>query len=146
MPFEYPRRQPFQCDKCALCCGDTKEKVRMILLLKSEADRIRLRTRKSLVEFANRIEGFEPYVYSIKKTAKGKCLFLDNNLCSIYDLRPLVCRFYPFELKDSGKGKYVFMGSHECPRLGTGNVLKREAFEKLFKEFMDVMKEEADHS
>jgi len=118
----------------------------MILLLKSEADRIRLRTRRSLVEFANRIEGFEPYVYHMKKTVKGKCVFLDDNLCSIYDLRPLVCSFYPFELKDCGKSKYVFVASHECPRLGTGNILKEEGFEKLFKEFMDAMKEEANHS
>jgi Fe-S-cluster containining protein len=145
LPFEYPRRLHFQCDKCALCCGDTKERVRMILLLKSEAHRIRLGTRRNLDEFADRIEGFEPYVYSMKKTLKGNCLFLDNNLCSIYDLRPLVCKFYPFELKDSGKNKYVFKASNECPRLGTGNVLKEEIFERLFKEFMDAMKEEVSY-
>ena len=145
MPFEYPRRQRFQCDKCALCCGDTKERVRMILLLKSEADRIRLGTHRSLDEFAERTEGFEPYVYRMKKTAKRKCLFLDDKLCSIYDLRPLVCRFYPFELKDSEKGKCVFIGSHECPRLGTGSILKKEIFENLSKEFIHAMKEEANH-
>lgn len=142
MPFEYPKRVRFQCDKCALCCGDTKEKVRTILLLKSEADRIMLRTCTNLEEFADRIEGFQPYGYRMKKTTKGKCVFLDDDSCSIYDLRPLICRFYPFELKDAGEGRYIFIASHECPRVGTGQVLKKERFNELFKAFMDAMREE----
>ena len=142
MRFKHPRGLLFQCDRCALCCGDTEKRVRTILLLKSEACRIRLKTGKRFDEFVDKVEGFQPYVYRMKKTESGKCLFLDGNLCSIYDLRPLVCRFYPFELEGSGKGKYVFIPSHECPCIGTGEMLKKERFNDLFKAFMEAMKEE----
>jgi Fe-S-cluster containining protein len=62
----------------------------------------RLIENKSMVpeEFATKIEGFEPYVFQMKKTVDGSCVFLRNGLCSIYEARPLICRFYPFQLQN----------------------------------------------
>lgn len=142
LTFDYPIKVRFQCDRCALCCGDTKERDRTILLLKSEAERISLRLCRDIDEFADMVHGFEPYVYRMKKPSNGKCLFLKDGLCSIYALRPLVCRFYPFELKDSGTGRYVFICSHECPRIGFGHVLKKQTFDRLFRVFVRAMNEE----
>ncbi len=62
-----------------------------------------------------------PYCYEMKKNSEGKCLFLKDNQCSIYALRPLICRFYPFELKfDPEKDQHVFDFTLECPGISKG--------------------------
>jgi Fe-S-cluster containining protein len=110
--------------------------------MRTEAERISEKTLKGIGEFADRIENCEPYSYRIK-TVDGKCVFLRKNLCTIYDSRPLICRFYPFELKDDGKNKHVFAYTDECPCIGVGPELKRGYFEKLFSESIKAMRENA---
>ena len=90
--------------------------------------------------FAATIDGFEPYVFQMKKTVEGRCVFLRGNACSIYEVRPLICRFYPFHLQNRGHGRYVFRYTVECPGLGKGPPLKRRFFEALFAEFTASMK------
>lgn len=136
MRFTYPKHVHFRCERCALCCGDTEDKVRAILLLKTEADRVSRKTSIEIDEFAEKIKGFEPYVYRMRKTEDGKCLFLKENSCSIYQIRPLICRFYPFELKNLRNGRYAFSHTDECPGIGKGPRLTRDFFGKLFREFV----------
>lgn len=140
MDFEYPRNVRFKCQRCAICCGDTKDRVRSILLLKLEAKRISQKTLKGVDEFAEKIEGCEPYAYRMKKTKDGKCIFLEGNLCTIYQTRPLICVFYPFELKEVENDRYTFAYTSECPAIGKGPQLKRSYFETLFKKSMKIMK------
>ena len=141
MEFDYPRNVRFKCERCALCCGDTKSKVRSILLLRLEAERISQKTLKSVEDFAEKIEGFEPYVYRMKKTNDGKCMFLKDKSCDIYQIRPLICMFYPFELKEAESNKHIFAYTDECPAIGKGPKLKRGYFERLFKKIMKAMEE-----
>lgn len=93
-------------------------------------------------KFAEKTGGFEPYVYQMRKTEDGRCVFLTGNSCSIYSIRPLVCRFYPFQLRSVGKGSFIFTCTNECPGIGEGLQLKRGFFEKLFRMFMKAMKED----
>jgi Fe-S-cluster containining protein len=141
MEFDYPKNVRFKCERCALCCGDTKDRVRSILLLWIEAERMSQKTLKSVDDFAEKIEGFEPYVYRMKKTNDGKCVFLKGNLCSIYEIRPLICMFYPFELKEVRSNRCIFAYTDECPTIGKGRQLKRGYFERLFKKIMETMEE-----
>jgi hypothetical protein len=141
MEFDYPKNVRFKCERCALCCGDTKNRVRSILLLRIEAERISQKTLKSVDNFAEKIEGFEPYVYRMKKTKNRKCIFLKNKLCSIYQIRPLICMFYPFEFKEVRSNRYIFAYTDECQAIGNGPKLKRGYFERLFKKIMETMEE-----
>lgn len=141
MSFEYPKFVRFRCERCALCCGDTEDKIRSILLLKTEADRISKKTLTGLDKFAEKIEGFEPYIYQMRKTEDGKCVFLRDNSCSIYQIRPLICRFYPFQLKNLTDDRYAFTYTNECPGIGKGPQLKRDFFERLFGNSMELMRE-----
>lgn len=138
MSFEYPKVR-FRCKKCAKCCGDTKEKLRVILLLEVEALHISQKTLKHVNEFAQKIQGCEPYAYVMKKDLDGKCFFLKNNLCTIYPLRPLICRFYPFQLKHVGNNMYKFGFTKECPGIGEGSQLKEKFFKKLFEMSAQLM-------
>jgi len=132
--FEYPAALRFQCTKCGICCGDTQEKIRHILLLSAEAEQIATATSQPITHFAVQVEGKAPYGYEMKKTLKnGKCVFLAQNRCTIYALRPLICRFYPFELKMAANRKYQFLCTDECPSIGKGKVLGKNYFEELFQ-------------
>ena len=142
MRFEYPKRIHFGCERCALCCGDSKHGVRRILLLNIDVDRMLKSQSMALEEFAVKIEGFEPYMFQMKKTVDGSCVFLRNSSCSIYEARPLICRFYPFQLQNRGNDRYVFRYTDECPGIGKGRSLKKGFFEGLFKTFMQNMRED----
>lgn len=141
--FNYKHGLRFHCTKCGLCCGDTPSRVRQILMLKQEAERISKVTSKPIEEFAAEIKDHEPYVYEMKKTTKkGKCTFLEDSICTIYVLRPLICRFYPFELWKSRTGRYTFLPTEECEGIGKGKQLKKEYYEKLFQQACDQLREE----
>jgi Fe-S-cluster containining protein len=138
--FDYPRNLHFKCERCGICCGDTGRKIRKILLLELEANRISKKTVRTIGAFADEIEGYEPYVYEMKKTKNGKCIFLEDDVCSIYSMRPLICRFYPFELKAAGNNRYVFDYTNECPCIDHGPELKRSYFDRLFEKSKELMK------
>ncbi|MGZ4850773.1 MAG: YkgJ family cysteine cluster protein [Candidatus Bathyarchaeia archaeon] len=134
MDFTYPVNVRFECNRCGLCCGDTKQKSRHILLLDSEAKLIASQTSKLLTDFSTEIIGRFPYCYEMKKTNEGKCFFLRENQCAIYPLRPLICMFYPFELKfDNGKVLHAFSFTTECPAIGIGKNFDEIDFERLFE-------------
>ena len=97
-----------------------------------EAEEIAAVTSKPVSVFANRIDGLKPYTYEMKKTKDGACVFLADNLCTIYSLRPLICRFYPFELGKGENQKYQFSYTRECPGIDKGRILGAKYFIKLF--------------
>jgi Fe-S-cluster containining protein len=100
--------------------------------MKCEARNISHKTSKTIDTFAEMKENSHPYIYQMKKTDSGKCIFLRNNECTIYQARPLICRFYPFELKNTEESRYIFAFTEECPSIGKGHELNRRHFEKLF--------------
>ena len=133
MSFNYPDAVRFQCINCGKCCGDTKEKTRHILLLRTEAEQIAMATLQPISEFTVAIKDKAPYSYEMKKTEDGKCVFLENNCCTIYTVRPLICKFYPFELKITDRGKYTFLYTPECSGINKGAMLSKNYFKKLFR-------------
>jgi Fe-S-cluster containining protein len=138
--FEHPVGVNFRCERCALCCRDTKDRVRRILLLKAEVEHISEKTAMGIDGFAEKVGGFEPYIYRMKKEEDGRCIFLRDPLCSIYEVRPLICRFYPFQLKSLGNNRYIFTYTDECPGMGRGPLLKRNFFKRMFRDFMNTMR------
>ena len=137
MSYTYPKNIHFKCDRCTLCCGDTENRKRSILLLETEAQRISKKTSMKIDDFAEATRGFKPYNYKIRKRTKDrKCVFLKENLCSIYSLRPLICMFYPFQLENAGHERYMFLYTNECPGIGKGEELKKAFFQNLFQTFL----------
>ncbi len=131
--FAHPVNLRFECNRCGLCCSDTNQKTRRILLLKSEAEKIAAQTSQPITGFCGEVDGKFPYVYEMKKPSEGRCVFLKNNQCTIYPLRPLICMFYPFELKfNDDKESYAFEFTVECPGIGEGKLLDEADFQRLF--------------
>jgi Fe-S-cluster containining protein len=144
--FNHPTSVRFHCIKCGICCGDTKEKNRHVLLLKTEARQIAKATGRQIVKFAVKIEDKAPYSYEMKKRKNGKCFFLENNRCTIYSLRPLICMFYPFELEVIHNQKYTFLYTDECPGINKGQVLNEGYYRKMFQVAHDKFWSPADSS
>ena len=133
MDFTYPNNIVFKCNKCGLCCGDTEEKKRHVLLLEQEANVISAETCLPKEAFTTQIADKDSYSYQMKKNKKGKCFFLKKNQCRIYESRPIICRFYPFELKfDSLKNQYAFNFTFECPGITKGKLVTKKGFKELF--------------
>jgi len=131
--FSYPEGVCFQCVRCGLCCGDTRSRTRRILLLREDVQRISEVVLKPAEAFATENRGHGFYVYEMRKMrGANKCVFLEGTACSIYSVRPLVCRFYPFELVTQRDGKHSFFCTGECPGVKRGRRLEREYFEDLF--------------
>ncbi len=70
---------------------------------------------------------------ALKKTADGKCIFLENNLCSIYSLRPVSCRSFPlFFSVNSGDILWGLSSmSQICPGLGRGRPIEIQTITDL---------------
>lgn len=103
------------------------------MLLDSEAQAISAETHLPIEAFAESIAGKAPYCFEMKKPYSGKCFFLKDNSCSIYTVRGLICRFYPFELKfDPDQKTHVFDFTVECPAIGVGRKIGKKEFAELF--------------
>ena len=144
MSLVYPKHIRFRCQRCALCRRDTEHKIRLILLLKTETENIHEKTLMSFDEFAEKIDGFEPYLYVTKKTEDGDCIFLRNESCSIYKVRPLIYRFHPFQLHNLRNNQYGFTYTNECPNIGKGPRLKRSFFQKMLRIFIETVREDVE--
>jgi Fe-S-cluster containining protein len=118
--IEYPKKLSFRCNRCGTCCGDTSQRTRQVLLLKSEAEDIAAFTGKAIAGFAEETKREKTYTYEMKKN-QGKCLFLTEKKCSIYESRPLICRFYPFMLETKNDGTHVFAATSECSGISDWN-------------------------
>jgi len=104
------------------------------LLLDNEAKNISVHTGLSIEKFAQKNHSNSSYVFEMKKLNEGKCIFLKDNLCLIYENRPLICRFYPFELNyDKDKDLHIFSYTVECPKINNAErILTKKYFEELF--------------
>jgi Fe-S-cluster containining protein len=139
LDFTYPKNLRFECSRCGLCCGDTPQKTRRILLLPKEAQEIAAATNQLPNSFVVTVEGNAPYMLEMKKT-EGKCVFLKNNQCTIYQQRPLICRFYPFELKTENN-QHIFGVTLECPAIGQGQKRYKSYFDALFELAQEKLQE-----
>ena len=130
--YTYPTNTRFTCTKCALCCQDTPNKTRHILLLPQEAQTIAKETSQPTQAFTTKTQNNQPYIYEMQKSPQGKCVFLKNNQCTIYAQRPLICHFYPFELKTQNN-QHIFDFTLECPAINQGKPTTKKHFDDLFK-------------
>ncbi len=135
--IQYPNDVSFSCSKCGLCCGDTASRKRRVLMLKSDAERISQATGFPIDSFAH-LTKKQPYVYEMHKTPDGKCMFLKDSQCTIYEYRPLICSFYPFELSTNEEGTFVFTATKECPGVCRKDLKVKPLGEPYYRALLDL--------
>ena len=137
--FNFPRGILWKCQRCAKCCRDAPERERRILILSFEAKQIGKMVGFPLERFCRKT-GLKPFTLEMKKDSEGKCLFLKENGCQIYSIRPLVCRFYPFWLEKRKDEAFSFKITDECVGIGFGQILEEDFFKHLFDVATDRIK------
>ncbi len=96
------------CKDCGKCCIETE------MLLSSNDIALIKKDKPKYLKIASFVrkteEGFNQLI-----NVKGYCVFFDSvaKMCTIYDVRPQGCRYYPL-IYDSDKKLCVL--DHECPR------------------------------
>ncbi len=96
----------FSCTLCGDCCRN-----RVIPLYEEDIERLKSAGYEDFYESTDSIE-FEltgaPYKMKLRKD--GSCIFLEDNMCSVYEIRPDTCRRYPFIV-----GEDFILVSLSCP-------------------------------
>ena len=96
------REVGFECDRCGKCC--TSEFNDHVFLLDEDAQRIiEFSGRECLrpapyYDFCDNLGRFYVSGYALKNKPGGNCIFYTGGRCEIYNIRPLVCRIYPYML------------------------------------------------
>ena len=131
--FYYPEGLSWHCVECGTCCGDVKERTRMILLLPEDIKRIKKLGEEDFYEEWND-EKFK----GIMRKKNRKCIFYTNDGCRIYKNRALLCRMYPFWLEKKQE-EFIFGVDLDCPGLGTGKLLDEEFYQSLLNLALNAM-------
>lgn len=130
--FVFPNEIIWKCQRCTLCCKDSCKHIRHIKLLKQEGIALSHKIKVPIEHFAVPTLD-KTYSHEILKD-NGKCIFLKDNICKIYDNRPLVCRFYPFEMKLIEKDVYhILFSGKKCNAIDKGKKLNKYFFRELAK-------------
>jgi len=97
-----------------------------------DVERIAITTRHDQKEFSYAVEGRSPYERRMKMIL-GKCVFLKGPKCSIYRIRPIICRFYPFSLTPSVGGGLRIAFDPACSGIGKGVARDEKFFRSLVR-------------
>jgi len=119
----------WRCLLCGKCCRDQPNRKRRILLTDYDLERIKKSQVK--VNFYKEVEPIGAFKYQMLQK-DGECVFLSSGRCTIYEDRPLICRFYPFAMIKGDS--YTFQVDHDCPGVGAGNRVTKRLFTKLVEE------------
>jgi Fe-S-cluster containining protein len=115
----YPAHLRWICLRCTRSCRDLPGRRRNILLAPSDIRRITGAARLTAKEFSVPSRGRVPYERKMRKL-RGRCMFLQGSRCSIYGVRPLICRFYPFFLRPARDGTFDIGFDPSCSGMGKG--------------------------
>ncbi len=108
--------------KSATCCCNPS--VDSPMLLPNEAKIISKNMKIDIEEFSSRIDFSKMHndytlkeLYQMKRQDNSNpCYFYRNNQCTIYDIRPIDCRIFPYDIKLEKDGNYylVYYKSKGC--------------------------------
>lgn len=112
---------------CSGCVGKSEncccsQSVDSPMLLPNEVDNISKAMNVSKSAFARRVSFSKMYkdsslkdLYQMKRK-NGACYFYRNNKCMIYEMRPIDCRIFPYDIKLEKDGNYylVYYKSDMC--------------------------------
>jgi uncharacterized protein len=112
----------FECSQCGKCCNGAPG---IIIILDNEIELIADFLEIDRQVFIERC--LYPYLdnFSIREDETGRCIFFENG-CSIYPVRPLQCRTFPFWFTNLRSEEAWSEVLKTCPGTGKGKLYSRE--------------------
>jgi Fe-S-cluster containining protein len=122
-PFFETHALYFSCTRCGGCCATPGDYY--VFLTAQEAERIRVRQGLSRSWFRRRyLRRLEDGRLVLASGAGGRCIFLDGqDRCSIYPVRPVQCRTYPFWPEIVGNRRAWERERQRCEGIGRGRAI-----------------------
>ncbi|HIP34804.1 MAG TPA: YkgJ family cysteine cluster protein [Methanothermococcus okinawensis] len=113
------------CRKCGRCCYDPPT------VTKKDIGNICGYLKIAFKEFVKRyVDHFNGTVGELRRIKK-KCIFLKDNKCSIYPVRPLICRLRPYSIQEIDGQLVLTYDSwflEKCPGLFVGDIPVEEEY------------------
>ncbi|NOX88164.1 MAG: YkgJ family cysteine cluster protein [Calditrichaeota bacterium] len=121
----------FECQSdCSDCCSMTGG---YVYLSREEAKRIAAYLQTDESEF---IEYFTREIdnrLALADAENDSCVFLEDNLCGIYPVRPLQCATFPFWAENLKSRSRWEATVQICPGIGRGRLYSYEEIERISK-------------
>jgi len=120
--FYYPAGLSWECTHCGSCCMDAEDWDRRVLLLEKDVTRLEAAGKQGFHE-----PTAQGKFVAVMKKKDGRCVYLGEDGCMVYEDRALLCRMYPFYVERQGD-VYVIGVDTGCPGVCGGGVLEEEFF------------------
>jgi len=120
----------FRCQRCGKCCksefGDNT-----VTVFPSEIRGIMQATGLGWPDVVRPNEScdmddngeYHTFEWALRKKNNGECRFLENNGCTVYEHRPLICRSYPMNMEAG----HLEVELYECDGVGAGEMEEADA-------------------
>ncbi len=96
------REVGFECDRCGKCCTSAFND--HVFLLEDDAARITNALGRDFIrpapyfDFCDNLGRFYVIGYALKNKPNGDCIFYTGGRCGHYEMRPAICRIFPYML------------------------------------------------
>ncbi len=161
MLFNKENKIDFACQSCGNCCKFFNINITHLDIVRILENRPDLKLN-DFIEFSTAEKGdTESFISTYgkrqltlkKKKEKNECVFLVDNICSIHDFKPRVCKVWPFSLEKNDKidwiqehksfikkkcGHISIKGTNDPDKLKTlikQHYKERKAFEKIVQKW-----------
>ena len=123
----------FECTRCGNCCSGPEEG--RVWVGEEEIQRIAEHLGLPVADFGRHHLRKVGRSYSLVEKANKDCIFWDrNDGCTIYEVRPVQCRTFPF-WKENVRSKRAWRGiATYCPGIARGTHHSRERIQQQVEE------------
>lgn len=128
----YDKGLQFKCEKCGRCCRNG--------VVRMTADEVGAVSEKMNLEIHQIIQiyGMKRYGGMFEITCEGACPFLNNNKCSIQDIKPRHCSTYPFWPENTETPDAWNHAALTCPGIGSGEKHDRQHVIKCVNDMRQI--------
>ena len=115
----------FECQGSGQCCVSHGEFGFVYLTMddrRAMAKKLRLATSAFTAKFCKKTDG----VFHLKDTDDQACIFLKNKRCTVYEVRPMQCRTWPFWPEVMGAKTWAKEVKAFCPGVGKGKLVSAD--------------------
>lgn len=120
----------FECQHgCSNCCKSGG----VVLISDEDIPRIAKYLKLSQDDFLKRYTKKEGKKTCLTDKEINDCIFLENDKCRIYPVRPIQCKTFPFWPQNLKSEKRWHIIMDECPGIGEGKIFSRQDIEEVFE-------------
>ena len=140
----YNKGLRFTCIKCGNCCranGDyayvyvTSEEVQRIM------NYLDIPRKEFMRNHCSRLEG-----RLIIKFKDGNCSLCQDDRCSVYKVRPVQCKAWPFWVENLDEWVWYEEIASICPGLNRGKLFKKAEIEKIANQTDELLEAEVEEA